>query len=116
MTDRIHGDVQAPDPCAGARESSALMPRGPRRTVIASLVAGWAAVPGVGVAQSVAWPGGKTLRLVTPSGAGSGSDLFTRNLAEFLSKDLGTTVIVENKPGATGMLAGEAVARARPMA
>lgn len=114
MTDRMPADVQAPDTCAGARDSRVLMPGAPRRTVIASLaaVAGMMAVPGVGVAQSATWPGGKTLRLVIPSGAGSGSDIFTRNMAEFLAKDLGTTVIVENKPGATGMLAGEAVARA----
>jgi tripartite-type tricarboxylate transporter receptor subunit TctC len=52
-----------------------------------------------------------TLRLITPSGPGAGADIFTRSMADYFAKELGVNVIVENKPGATGMLAGEAVAK-----
>lgn len=62
-------------------------------------------------AQSNSWPNGMTIRLITPSGPGAGADIFTRAMADYFSKELGSSVIVENKPGATGMLAGEAVAK-----
>ena len=62
-------------------------------------------------AQSV-WPGGRPIRLVIPSGAGGGADIFSRAMADHFSAELGTKVLVDNKPGATGMVAGEIVARA----
>src|SRR6187399_1964755 len=46
--------------------------------------------------------------------AGGGSDLMARPLAEKLSKRWGQQVVVENRPGANGNLAVEAVARAAP--
>jgi len=58
------------------------------------------------------WPAGGTVKLVIPSGAGGGSDIFSRAMAEFFSSELKTRVLVDNKPGATGMVAGEIVARA----
>ena len=68
-----------------------------------------------GVAQAqAAWPAGKPIRIVLPSGAGGGSDIFGRVLAEFMSKELGTQVIIDNKAGANGLLAMEAVVRQPP--
>lgn len=58
------------------------------------------------------WPAGSTVRLVIPSGAGGGSDIFSRAMAEYFAAELKTRVLVDNKPGATGMVAGEIVARA----
>lgn len=58
------------------------------------------------------WPAGGTVRLVIPSGAGGGSDIFSRAMADYFSSELKTRVLVDNKPGATGMVAGEIVARA----
>ncbi len=46
--------------------------------------------------------------------AGSGADVYVRFFAEGLRQQSGKPVIVENKPGATGSLGAEAVARARP--
>jgi len=61
------------------------------------------------------WPQpGKPIRIVIPSGAGGGADIFTRVCAEWLSKELGTQVMVDNKPGATGLVATQEVARAAP--
>src|SRR5690348_17271570 len=48
---------------------------------------------------------GKTVRMVVGSGTGGGYDVFSRMIAPYLSKVLGTTVIVENQPGAGGLLA-----------
>lgn len=57
-----------------------------------------------------AWPT-KPIRLVLPSGAGGGSDIFGRPLAQWLSQELGQPVLVDNKPGANGAVAHEQVVR-----
>ena len=59
-------------------------------------------------------PGDRPIRLVAPSAAGSGHDLSTRILADGLAAELGQVVIVENRPGADGILAAERVATAAP--
>ena len=48
---------------------------------------------------------GKTVRFVVGFGPGGGYDSYARMLAPYLSKALGATVIVENRPGAGGLLA-----------
>ena len=48
---------------------------------------------------------GKTVRMVVGSGTGGGYDIFSRLIAPYLAKELGTTVIVENQPGAGGLVA-----------
>jgi tripartite-type tricarboxylate transporter receptor subunit TctC len=48
---------------------------------------------------------GKTVRFVVGFGAGGGYDSYARMLAPYLSKTLGANVIVENRPGAGGLLA-----------
>src|SRR3954454_22293588 len=48
---------------------------------------------------------GKTVRLVVGFGPGGGYDLYARMLAPYLSKTLNATVLVENRPGAGGLLA-----------
>jgi tripartite-type tricarboxylate transporter receptor subunit TctC len=48
---------------------------------------------------------GKTVRMVVGSGTGGGYDVFSRMIAPYLAKTLGTTVIVENQPGAGGLVA-----------
>ena len=48
---------------------------------------------------------GKTVRMIVGSGVGGGYDVFSRLIAPYLAKTLGTTVVVENVPGAGGLLA-----------
>ena len=55
-----------------------------------------------------------TVRILVGAPAGGTTDAMARILAPSLSQSLGRTVIVENKPGAGGNLAAEAVARAAP--
>lgn len=81
-----------------------------RRLLLTAL----ASAPLIGAAPAAraqAWPAGKPIRLAIPSGAGGGADPFTRTLAEFMSKELGTSVVVDNKPGANGILASESIVR-----
>ncbi|RYY61602.1 MAG: ABC transporter substrate-binding protein, partial [Comamonadaceae bacterium] len=56
----------------------------------------------------------KPVKLVVPFGAGGSADMLARVLAERLGTALKTTVIVENKPGATGVIGATSVARAAP--
>jgi tripartite-type tricarboxylate transporter receptor subunit TctC len=56
----------------------------------------------------------KALRIVVPFGAGGVADLTVRAVAQKLSDNLGQPVIVDNRPGAGGIVAGELVAKAAP--
>lgn len=54
------------------------------------------------------------ITLVAPYAAGGTTDAFARLLADGMSKELGRTVLVENKPGANGILGATYVAKAKP--
>ena len=54
----------------------------------------------------------KPVTIVVPLAAGTGMDAVVRIYAEELAKSLGTSVVVENQPGAAMMIATSAVARA----
>jgi tripartite-type tricarboxylate transporter receptor subunit TctC len=56
----------------------------------------------------------KPVRIVVPFGAGGVADLTARTVAQAMEKALGQPVIIDNKPGAGGVVAGEAVAKATP--
>ncbi len=62
-------------------------------------------------AQAESWPN-KPLRLLVGSSPGGGTDAMARAVADKLGPALGTTVIVENKPGASNTLAADATAKA----
>ena len=85
------------------------------RTVFAGLIAAaWLIAPAWAWAQApAAWPT-KTVRLVVGLPPGSGSDLLARSLAQRLTMQWGQSVVVENRPGASTIVANESVARAAP--
>jgi tripartite-type tricarboxylate transporter receptor subunit TctC len=64
-------------------------------------------------AQSAAWPE-RPIHLIVPFPAGSSSDIVARIVAKGLSARLDQQLVVENRPGASGNLAAETVARASP--
>src|SRR5947209_15580125 len=57
---------------------------------------------------------GKPITIVVPFAAGSGTDLITRLIGQQLSVALNQAVVIENKPGASGVIAATYVARAAP--
>ncbi len=64
-------------------------------------------------ARAQAWPS-RPIRMIVAFGAGSGSDIRARLIGERMTADLGQPVVIDNRGGANGFLAAEAVARARP--
>lgn len=72
----------------------------------------------LGLAVSGVWAqsalAGKTVKLVVPYPAGGNADTIARVFSEQFAKRLGATVIVDNKPGASGTIGADFVARAAP--
>jgi tripartite-type tricarboxylate transporter receptor subunit TctC len=60
-----------------------------------------------------AWPE-KPITVVVPAAPGGTSDIVARVLSEKLGAELGTTIVIENKAGAAGIIGTQAVARAAP--
>jgi tripartite-type tricarboxylate transporter receptor subunit TctC len=85
----------------------------PRRQFL-HWAAGAAALPAVSrVAGAQVYPT-RPVRLVVGFPAGGVADLFARLVGQSLSERLGQPFIIENRPGAGGNLAAEAVAKATP--
>jgi tripartite-type tricarboxylate transporter receptor subunit TctC len=65
----------------------------------------------------LAWGQGfpsKPLKIIVPFGAGGVADLTARTVAQKLGQSLGQPVVIENKPGAGGVVASDTVAKAEP--
>ena len=56
----------------------------------------------------------KPLKIVVPFGAGGVADLTARTVAQKLGENLGQSVVIENKPGAGGVVATDTVAKSTP--
>ena len=67
----------------------------------------------VSTGQAAEYPH-RTIKMIIPFAPGGGSDVLGRVLAEKMSGELGVSVIVENKPGASSIIGTEAVAKAAP--
>jgi tripartite-type tricarboxylate transporter receptor subunit TctC len=79
-----------------------------RRTLLAALTATLAAPV---LAQQV---GDKTVKFILPNATGSGVDAITRAAQPALAKALGATIVVDNQPGAGGIVGLQALAKAAP--
>lgn len=78
-----------------------------RRRLITAAAAGMVSVPALSLAANR-----PPLQLIVPYPAGGGVDVVARLVAEGLDKELGRTVIVENRAGAAGQIGASSVARA----
>ena len=75
-------------------------------------------VAALALAATAAWPQApfpsKSVRIVVPFPAGGAADLLARSLGDALSESWGQQVVVENKPGASSMVATHQVQRMAP--
>jgi tripartite-type tricarboxylate transporter receptor subunit TctC len=86
-------------------------PRMRRRALFGAVVAAGA---GHAVAQNAAWSPTRPVRLIVPYPPGGATDLLARWVARELSPRLGQTVVVENRPGASGIIGSRAAAQSAP--
>src|SRR5262249_26339795 len=85
----------------------------PRRQFL-HLAAGAAALPAVlRTARAQAYPS-RPVRMIVPFAPGGGTDITARLMGQWLSARLGQQFVIENRPGASGNIATEAVVRAPP--
>ena len=86
----------------------------PRRRQFLHLAAGAAALPfAPHVARAQAYPS-RPVRIIVGFPAGSAPDVVARLIGQWLSERLGQSFVIENRTGAGGTLATEAVVRAQP--
>jgi tripartite-type tricarboxylate transporter receptor subunit TctC len=98
-----HHRSQAP------KETSMFANRYHLAVISASLLAALCAAPQALLAQ--AWPA-KPVRMIVPYGPGGSTDISARVISEAVARQIGQSVIVENRPSAGGILGMEHVARA----
>jgi tripartite-type tricarboxylate transporter receptor subunit TctC len=85
----------------------------PRRQFL-RLAASAATLPAMSrLARAQDYPS-RPVRVIVGQAAGSGSDTFARLIGQFLSERLGQSFVIENRPGAAGNIASEAVVRSPP--
>ncbi|MFY9694763.1 MAG: tripartite tricarboxylate transporter substrate binding protein, partial [Xanthobacteraceae bacterium] len=73
----------------------------------------WAFLISASDLHAQSWPS-RVIKLIVPTGPGAATDVMSRLLSEGISGNLGQPVVVENMPGASGIVAHEFVGRAAP--
>jgi tripartite-type tricarboxylate transporter receptor subunit TctC len=77
-------------------------------------LAAWTSISALGVNPvSAAYPE-RTIRIVVPFAPGGGTDVIARTLAQEMAKDLGATIIIENRPGAGTIIGTQSAAASEP--
>src|SRR3954451_11829436 len=77
-------------------------------------LAAWTLLSALPVDDAFALYPEKTIRIVVPFAPGGGTDVIARTLAQEMAKDLGATMIIENKPGAGTIIGTQTVAASEP--
>lgn len=81
-----------------------------RRALLAAMA--MVLVPAAGHAQD--WPTARPIKAIIPFGAGSSTDIIARIVLDEVSKQIGQTIVPENRAGAAGTIGANAVAKSDP--
>ena len=84
-----------------------------RRRGFVGACASLVACPALALAQPAAWPA-RPISLIVPWPAGGQTDITMRILADLAARQLGQSIVVDNRPGAAGTLVGPALRAAAP--
>src|SRR5437762_10119829 len=82
-----------------------------------AIVAGFVLLSGVALAQSGRQSQNypvRPIRIIVPNTAGAATDVVTRMVAQRLTEAWGQQMVVDNRPGATGMIGYDLTAKAAP--
>jgi len=82
---------------------------GPSRWFV---VCAFSVLPTAALAQE--WPTKQPIKAVVPFSAGSATDVIARSVFDQVSKQIGQTIVIENRVGAGGTIGANAVAKAEP--
>jgi tripartite-type tricarboxylate transporter receptor subunit TctC len=90
-----------------------------RRAALGRLVCACLTIVALAVSGLAAWPQGpnqipRQIKIVVPVPPGASTDFVARLMAEQIGRTQGVSIVVENRPGASGMIGTEAVSRAAP--
>jgi tripartite-type tricarboxylate transporter receptor subunit TctC len=99
-----------PEAATAARASR---PARPLVRLAGLALAAAALAPGAAPAQATAYPT-RAVRIVVPYPPGGGTDVIARVIAQKMGEAFGQTVVVDNRPGANGIIGTDQVAKARP--
>jgi tripartite-type tricarboxylate transporter receptor subunit TctC len=92
--------------------SSTRIPRSfPRRPILAATLLGALGLAAGGAQAADAYPS-QPIKMLVGFAAGGANDILARVIAKELQQGMGQTVVVENRPGAGGLIAADAVAKA----
>jgi tripartite-type tricarboxylate transporter receptor subunit TctC len=80
-----------------------------KRTFLTAMAIGLLAVAGLAQAQ-----GDQPIRIIIPLGPGTPSDFATRIVATAMSEELKRPIVIDNKPGANGLIAVQELQKAKP--
>jgi tripartite-type tricarboxylate transporter receptor subunit TctC len=84
-----------------------------RRALLTGATALGVATIGISPAAAQGYPQ-RSVRLIVPYSAGGGTDVFSRLLAQQIEKELGQTLVIDNRAGGASVIGTQAVANARP--
>lgn len=83
-----------------------------RRRLLMTLLATAGLTLGAGASAQA--PDTRPIRLIVPYPAGGPADIVARAIAQPLSEELGRSIVIDNRPGASGMIGATAVAKSAP--
>jgi tripartite-type tricarboxylate transporter receptor subunit TctC len=86
---------------------------GCKGAIIAAFATAWVFAGFAGQAEAQDWPE-RPIHLIVGYGAGGGTDIIARIVAEPLGRKLGQPIVVENRPGAGGTIGARGAAKAAP--
>jgi tripartite-type tricarboxylate transporter receptor subunit TctC len=84
-----------------------------KKTIMLLVAASMLALGGASPGFAQDWPQ-RPIRIIVSFGPGGGADIIGRILADAMQAKLGKPLVIENKPGAGGIIGNEAVANAEP--